>query len=164
MYGTSAKAVEDVGRHGKRCVLDIESQVRACLIQRIVDCERSSYTDAQASSGVLFNACTADSAQGVKQVKARHSHLNAVFVFIAPPSLDALKSRLTGRGSETDDSLNARLATAKGECDYALQDGVYDVVIVNDDLDRAYERLEAVAVRDEIPPATERDVVPSMSE
>jgi len=28
MYGTSAKAVEDVGRHGKRCVLDIESQVR----------------------------------------------------------------------------------------------------------------------------------------
>ena len=70
---------------------------------------------------------------------------------------------MTGRGTETDDSLNTRLATAKGECDYALQDGIYDVVIVNDDLDRAYARLEAVAVRDEIPPATERDVVPSMS-
>lgn len=32
MYGTTAKAVEDVGQHGKRCVLDIESQVRRGIL------------------------------------------------------------------------------------------------------------------------------------
>lgn len=102
--------------------------------------------------------------QGVKQVKAKHQRLNEpVYVFIAPPSLDALRSRLTGRGTETDDSLNARLATAEGECEYARQDGIYDVIIVNDDLDRAYERLEAVAVRNETPATSERDTVPPMS-
>lgn len=65
---------------------------------------------------------------------------------MSPPSLSALRSRLAGRGSEDDASLAARLAASKSEIAYAREQGVYDVVIVNDDLEAAYAKLRAVAV------------------
>ena len=45
--------------------------------------------------------------QGVKSVKK--TDLNARYLFISPPSIEELKSRLTGRGTETEDSLQKEL-------------------------------------------------------
>jgi guanylate kinase len=73
-----------------------------------------------------------------------------VYVFISPPSLDALRSRLVNRGTESDESLATRLASAAAEIDYARQPGSYDLVIVNDDVERAYRILEDVAIRDKL--------------
>ncbi|RME76889.1 MAG: guanylate kinase [Planctomycetota bacterium] len=75
--------------------------------------------------------------QGAEQI--RHSGIEADYVFIAPPSLEELERRLRARGTENAASLARRLAHAREEM--AAQDR-YDVVIINDDLDRAAERLD----------------------
>ncbi|WEW55638.1 guanylate kinase [Emydomyces testavorans] len=75
--------------------------------------------------------------EGVKQVKK--TDLNARFLFLAPPSMEELERRLRGRGTETEDSLNKRLAQAKKELEYAQQPGAHDKIVVNDDLETAYK-------------------------
>ncbi|CCE65166.1 hypothetical protein TPHA_0K00320 [Tetrapisispora phaffii CBS 4417] len=77
--------------------------------------------------------------QGVKAVKA--SELNARFLFVAPPSVESLRDRLVGRGTETDESLTKRLAAATAELEYA-ESGAHDKIVVNDDLDRAYTEMK----------------------
>ncbi len=64
-----------------------------------------------------------------------------MFVFIRPPSLATLEERLRARGTETDDSLSRRMETAKRELVYGEKEGNFDVVITNDDLDKAYAQL-----------------------
>lgn len=51
--------------------------------------------------------------EGVKQIK--NSHLNGLYVFIEPPSIEELERRLKGRGTETEESLKLRLDTARQE-------------------------------------------------
>ncbi|KAM0787514.1 hypothetical protein ACM66B_003586 [Microbotryomycetes sp. NB124-2] len=108
MYGTSVKAVQDVAKNNKKCILDIDTQ-------------------------------------GVKLIKANHPHLNPIYIFVAPPSLKSLRERLSGRGTETDEAMQARLAAAVGEIEYA-KTGAFDIVVVNDELDRAYGVLRKVVV------------------
>ncbi|CAL3971272.1 unnamed protein product [Diplocarpon coronariae] len=79
--------------------------------------------------------------EGVKQIQA--SSLSARYVFIAPPSFAALESRLRNRGTESEESIQKRLAQAHNEMAYSKTPGVHDIVIVNDDLERAYTQLEA---------------------
>ena len=78
--------------------------------------------------------------QGVKQI--RRSSIDARFVFIKPPSWEALETRLRGRGTETESSIIKRLNQAKKELEYADTPGVHNIIIVNDDLDVAYKQLE----------------------
>lgn len=62
----------------------------------------------------------------------------------------ALRQRLQGRGTETEAFVQKRLATALKEIEYAKEDNVHDMVIVNDDLDRAYELFKNVALGEHI--------------
>lgn len=71
--------------------------------------------------------------------------LKPVFLFLSPPTLKDLKTRLGGRGTETPESIRKRLDAAKKELEYAVTGG-HDLVLVNDDLDRAGEVLEKVAM------------------
>ncbi len=64
-----------------------------------------------------------------------------VLVMIAPPSVEELKRRLIGRGSESEDSLKIRLARLEFEL---AQKDKYDYFIVNDDLDTAIAEVEAI--------------------
>ncbi|KAK2763239.1 hypothetical protein FQN54_009875 [Arachnomyces sp. PD_36] len=79
--------------------------------------------------------------QGVKQIKA-DPNIDARYVFISPPSLEVLEMRLRDRSTETEEEIQKRLAQAKTELDYAGNHGVYDKVIINDDLESAYKELE----------------------
>lgn len=74
--------------------------------------------------------------QGARRVSERLR--NVVLIFIAPPSEETLGNRLRGRGSETPEQLELRLANARGEL---AQAGEYDHIVVNDDLDRAAKEL-----------------------
>lgn len=76
----------------------------------------------------------------MKQVK--QTGYDARYVFIAPPSFEALESRLRGRGTEKEESIQKRLAQAKLELEFSEKDGVHDVIIVNDDKEKAYKELE----------------------
>lgn len=77
--------------------------------------------------------------QGVKNIKG--SDLNCKYVFVQPPSIEELEKRLRGRGSETEESLAKRLETVQSALDYS-KTGVYDVIITNDDLERAYSMMK----------------------
>jgi guanylate kinase len=78
---------------------------------------------------------------GVRSMKK--NDLGGKYVFLQPPSVQVLEQRLKSRGTETEDSLKKRLDTAKEAMDYALEKGVYDVIIVNDELDAAFAKFEA---------------------
>ncbi|MBE7086026.1 MAG: guanylate kinase [Clostridiales bacterium] len=64
-----------------------------------------------------------------------------VLVMIAPPSVEELKRRLIGRGSEDEESLKIRLARLQYELD---QKDKYDYYIVNDDLETAIAEVESI--------------------
>jgi guanylate kinase len=76
--------------------------------------------------------------QGARQVRARVR--DAVLVFIAPPSDEALRTRLVGRGSDSPEQIERRLETARMEM-LARDNDEFDHVVVNDDLDAAVEEL-----------------------
>ncbi len=65
----------------------------------------------------------------------------AVSVFIQPPSVEALRSRLVGRGTETEDAIEQRVARAEFEIGYAPQ---FDHTVVNDDLTEAIENVSKI--------------------
>lgn len=67
----------------------------------------------------------------------------AITVFLAPPSWEALEQRLIGRGTETPEIMARRLATAEAEL--AAQ-GEFDVVVVNSQLDSACSQLVTLLV------------------
>jgi guanylate kinase len=86
--------------------------------------------------------------QGVRQIK--NTNLNPVYLFISPPSMMALRSRLQQRGTENEASVQKRLATALKEIAFAKEPNVHDLVIINDDLDRAYDLFKTVAQGEEV--------------
>ncbi|QJA06629.1 guanylate kinase [Thermosulfurimonas marina] len=65
----------------------------------------------------------------------------AVFVFVAPPSLSELERRLRARGTETEEVLQRRLARAREEMTFAPW---FDYVVVNDEVERAFGDLVAI--------------------
>ncbi|WP_372633754.1 guanylate kinase [Fodinibius sp.] len=65
----------------------------------------------------------------------------AVSIFIEPPSMDVLRQRLRKRGSETSATLKKRLERAELEINHARH---FDYIVVNDDLDTAYEEIRAI--------------------
>lgn len=77
--------------------------------------------------------------QGGRQVRA--SGIDAVSVFVLPPSFPTLKSRLLSRGSDSDEQVATRLAMARGEADEVKY---YDYVVVNDDLESAVDQLATI--------------------
>lgn len=78
--------------------------------------------------------------QGARQLQGRPGLL-ATFIFIAPPSLAELERRLTGRQTETAETLALRLRNAMLELQAAH---LYDYVIINDDLEQAQAMLTAI--------------------
>src|SRR5215217_707489 len=77
--------------------------------------------------------------QGARQV--RESMPEALQLFIAPPSVDALRTRLIGRGTDAPEQVAARLETARAELD---AQGEFGHVVVNDRLDEAVAELEGL--------------------
>jgi guanylate kinase len=78
--------------------------------------------------------------EGARQVRERLPE--ALQVFIAPPSPEALKERLLGRGTDSEEQMQRRLARAEEEL--AARDE-FKHVIVNDDLEKAVAELERLA-------------------
>jgi guanylate kinase len=77
--------------------------------------------------------------QGARQV--RKTMPEALQIFIAPPSPDALRNRLVGRGTDDADQVQARLRTAEGELDARDE---FARVVVNDRLDDAVDELTSI--------------------
>lgn len=76
--------------------------------------------------------------QGARKV--RETMPDARFVFLAPPSWEELTRRLTGRGTESAEEQERRLATARVELAAASE---FDITIINDEVERATDELIA---------------------
>lgn len=99
-------------------------------------------------SDVLKRTCILDiDMQGVKSVKK--TDLNARYLFLSPPSIEELKRRLEGRGTETPESLAKRVAAAAAEMEYA-NSGAHDKIIVNDNLEKAYKEFKEFIFSEEV--------------
>ena len=72
---------------------------------------------------------------------------DAVMIFIAPPSMETLKKRLVGRGTETEEAVERRFAEAVEELAAA---GEYDYIVVNDSLDKAVKDTESILVSERL--------------
>ncbi|KAI8908462.1 guanylate kinase [Gorgonomyces haynaldii] len=83
--------------------------------------------------------------KGVKSIKK--TDLSCKFIFIQPPSIEALEQRLRDRKTETEESLKKRLDTAKEAMDYAQEQGAYDVIVINDKEEEAYKQLEEYVIK-----------------
>ena len=79
--------------------------------------------------------------QGALNVKRKCP--DGVYIFLLPPSLDELKRRIEGRGSETPESLKRRLQNAVAEIQIGRE---YDYAVVNDSVDEAAAQIEAILV------------------
>ena len=77
--------------------------------------------------------------QGARQIKAKLPE--AVGVFILPPSMEELRRRLSGRGTESPESLERRFAAATLEIEHYP---FFDYLVLNDDLQQALAELEGV--------------------
>jgi len=77
--------------------------------------------------------------QGARQIRATMPE--AVQVFIAPPSVEALRARLVGRGTDAPADVEARLATALAELEARDE---FPHVVVNDRLEQATEELAGI--------------------
>jgi guanylate kinase len=71
--------------------------------------------------------------KGAIHVKQQYPQ-NCLTIFVEPPSVDELKKRLLSRGTETEESLKARISKASYEISFKHS---FDKVIVNDELERA---------------------------
>jgi guanylate kinase len=77
--------------------------------------------------------------QGARQVRERG--IESVGIFVLPPSADVLEQRLRGRSQDSDDQIRRRLETARREVGEFVR---YEYVVVNDTVEAAVERLEAI--------------------
>lgn len=77
--------------------------------------------------------------QGALQIK--EAYAEAVFIFILPPSMSELRKRITGRGSETEESLALRMGETLKEISYIDK---YDYCVINGELQEAVDRVTAI--------------------
>jgi guanylate kinase len=99
----------------------------------------------------------------------KRSAVSATYLFLAPPSIEALEKRLRGRGTETEvrdspltlpqcaphwgcghqEKILKRLANAKGEIEHSKGDkkAFWDQVLINDDKDKCYAELTKFLLR-----------------
>lgn len=74
-------------------------------------------------------------------LKVRNKIKDAVFIFLVPPSREALYERLRSRGTENDSTISTRLEKAEKEFKLAHK---YDYIVVNDDVHNAADRILAI--------------------
>lgn len=79
--------------------------------------------------------------QGALKVKEKFPE--GVFVFLLPPSLDELKGRIQGRGTENQATIDHRMSVAAHEI--GLMEN-YDYAVVNDEIDHACQRIQSIII------------------
>lgn len=77
----------------------------------------------------------------VGATKIKDLYHEAQMIFIMPPSIKALKNRLSNRGTEAEEIINSRLLRAKSEFEHI---NAYDYIVINDKLDFAVEEIHSI--------------------
>jgi len=83
--------------------------------------------------------------QGARQVRERFPE--AVSIFVAPPSIEALRERLSGRGQDGPEIIARRMAEAQAELSHYPE---YDYLVVNDRFGQALDELRAIVTAERL--------------
>ena len=83
--------------------------------------------------------------QGALQIKEKYKE--AVFIFLIPPTMDELRSRLVKRDTETEDEIETRYRNAFKELDFV---GEYDYFVINDVIDNAVKDIETIIAAEKL--------------
>jgi guanylate kinase len=83
--------------------------------------------------------------QGARQVRQRFPA--AVSIFVAPPSIDALRERLSRRGQDSAEIVERRMADARSELSHYRE---YEYLVINDDFDVALTELRAIVTAERL--------------
>lgn len=86
-----------------------------------------------------INVFTEIDVNGAKNIKKMFS--DALLIYIAPPSMEELRERLIGRGTEDESIIEERLKIAEEEIKYK---DMYDYVVINDDIEKATRRVKNI--------------------
>lgn len=150
LYGTSFQSISDVSSVATNDseITNISSIDQQCLLDIDVEGVRSIKMFQSKQHDEMKNEPTLGKDRSTQQYLTSKSdsipELDAKFIFIAPPSVDALRERLVGRGTETSETLERRFQNAKAELEYGMEPGNFDAIVVNDDLDKACEEFEKI--------------------
>ncbi|CAN8254420.1 unnamed protein product [Cochlearia groenlandica] len=88
--------------------------------------------------------------QGARSVKA--SSLDAIFIFVCPPSMKELEDRLRARGTETEEQIQKRLRNAEAEIKAGKSSGIFGHILHNDNLEECYKNLKnLLGINDDAP-------------
>ena len=74
-------------------------------------------------------------------LKVKDNYPEGIFIFILPPSMEELKKRIIGRGSETSESLVTRFKAAYREINYVSK---YNYAVINDTVDAAVTKIQSI--------------------
>ena len=85
--------------------------------------------------------------QGGQQIRESDLAENVVSVFILPPSIAALESRLKSRSQDSDETVRRRMAKARDEISHWDE---YDYVLVNDDLEKCTDELATILIAERL--------------
>ena len=91
--------------------------------------------------------------QGALQIKEKYKE--AVFIFLIPPTMDELKSRLVKRDTETEDEIETRYRNAFKELDCV---GEYDYFVINDVLENAVSSIENIIAAEKLRVKRHKDI------
>lgn len=88
----------------------------------------------------VFSEIDVNGARNIKKIFP-----DALLIYIAPPSMEELRKRLVGRGTDPIERINQRLAIAEEEM---KQVDFYDYVVVNDDLEKATNQVKEIILKE----------------
>jgi len=122
LFGTSVDAVAAVAAAGRTCLLSLD----VAGLRSLRSLEAAQDTAA---------------AEAEAEAVAGGAPLRPLCIWLAPPSLDALRGRLERTGVKDPSELDRRLARAREDIEFSLNSRTFDLIIVNDNLEYAYKQL-----------------------
>jgi guanylate kinase len=91
--------------------------------------------------------------QGALQIKKKYK--NAIFIFLLPPNMDELKSRIVKRGTEKPEDINTRFNNAFKELDFV---GEYDYFVVNNTVEQAVLDIKNIIAAEKLRVKRHKDI------
>jgi guanylate kinase len=113
---------------------EVHGNLYGTSLEEIERCRR------EGRSGLVFDI----DYQGARQINAKRP--DAIGVFVLPPSMQELRERLRRRAADDEATIERRFRNAQREIEHY---GLFDYVIINDDLEDAKDRLRAVVLSEQ---------------
>ncbi|NLJ78581.1 MAG: guanylate kinase [Tissierellia bacterium] len=95
--------------------------------------------------------------QGALQVKKNYSE--AVSIFLLPPTMEELRNRLIGRGTETEEQVDIRYRNAFKELEFVHE---YDYVVINDDIMNALNEIKSIIIAEKTRVSRNKNVLENL--